>query len=86
MYERHLKKKRKSLDFKDLQTSSTGTRTGSERALFLRGFCESQNLGEQFGEQTAILEQILTLFEKLDAERQAALLDVLQGRIQTAAE
>lgn len=59
--------------------------TDGERALFLRGFCNTQNLGEQFGEQTAIFEQVLTLFEKLDADRQAALLETLTAKIQSAA-
>ena len=62
--------------------SSTGTRTGNERALFLRGFCDSQNLGEQFGEQTAIFEQILTLFEKLDADQKKRLLGMLTDRME----
>ncbi|MBR6436183.1 MAG: hypothetical protein IKS45_06725 [Thermoguttaceae bacterium] len=60
--------------------------TDSVRALNLRDICDSQNLGEQFGEQTAILEQIIDLFDRLEADKQAALLEVLQGRIQTPAE
>ena len=60
--------------------------TDGERALNLRAFCNTQNLGERFGEQTAIFEQVLTLFEKLDADRQAALLETLTARIQSAAD
>ena len=64
----------------------TGTRTRGERALNLRGICDSRNLGEQFGEQFGIKEQILTLFEKLGADEQAALLEALTARVKTAAD
>ena len=58
----------------------TGTRTTPVRALKTRAFCDSQNLEEQFGEQSAIFEQIVILFAMLDAERQTALLEILKER------
>ena len=60
--------------------------TNAERALKTRAFNDSQDLGEQFGEQTEIKEQILFLFDKLEANEQAVLLEALQGRIQNAAK
>ncbi len=56
--------------------------TDSERALKTRAFCDSQNLGEQFGEQTVIFEQVLTLFEKLGADQKKSLLEMLTDRME----
>ena len=61
-------------------------RTNAEKALKTRAFNDSEFLGEQFGEQFGIKEQILTLFEKLGADEQAALLEALTARVKTAAD
>ena len=61
-------------------------RTNAEKALKTRAFNDSEFLGEQFGEQFGIKEQILTLFEKLGADEQAVLLEALTARVKTAAD
>lgn len=50
--------------------------------MFLRGFCDSQNLGEQFGEQLPIFEQIIDLFDRLGAEQRERLLKMLANRME----
>ena len=56
-----------------------GIRTNASRALKTRAFNDSQILGERFGEQTAIFEQILTLFEMLGADEQEEILSILEA-------
>ena len=45
----------------------------------------ADNAAPQFCPQVNFYEQILTLFDRLEADQQAALLETLQGRIQSAA-
>ena len=48
-------------------------------------FDNADNAAPQFCPQVNFYEQILTLFDRLEADQQAALLETLQGRIQSAA-
>ena len=48
-------------------------------------FDNADNAAPQFCPQVNFYEQILTLFDRLTPDQQAALLETLQGRIQSAA-
>ena len=49
-------------------------------------FDNADNTGTQFGTHLNFYEQIIDLFDRLTPDEQAALLDALQARIQSAAD
>lgn len=80
-----MERKSPCMEMQGLIIGATGIEQSAKAPQKQGLFNNADNASTQFGTHLNYFEQILTLFDRLEPDQQAVLLETLQGRIQSAA-